>query len=67
MCLINNVLMMCYTDMSSAPLDPNPTTDLDKIVHELRLQYRTICCEFHVNEVVIWLFCVFLLYINYLN
>lgn len=33
-----------------APLDPNPTTDVDKIVNELRLQYRTVCCEFHVNE-----------------
>lgn len=31
-------------------MDPNPTTDVDKIVNELRLQYRTVCCEFHVNE-----------------
>jgi len=40
--------------MLSAPLDPNLTTDLDKIVNELRLQYKTICCEFHVNEIYIF-------------
>jgi len=54
LCVLYYYLMNCF-HFVSAPLDPNPTTDVDKLVNELRLQYRTVCCEFHVNEVLIYL------------
>ena len=38
-------------DFCAAPLDPNPFTDFDKIVNELRLQCRTIGIKFHVRDV----------------
>ncbi|AET05150.1 transmembrane protein, putative [Medicago truncatula] len=37
--------------LARAPLDPNPVTELDKMENELRLQYRTICIEFHVRDI----------------
>jgi len=40
-----------FSSVFSAPLDPNPITDLDKFVNKLRIQYRTINNEFHVTDV----------------
>ena len=34
----------------SAPLDPNPITDLDKFVNRLRVQYRTLRVVIFINE-----------------
>ncbi|KEH43686.1 hypothetical protein MTR_1g100355 [Medicago truncatula] len=35
---------------AAAPLNLIPVTDFDKIVNELRLQYKRICIEFHVRD-----------------
>jgi hypothetical protein len=34
-----------------APLDPNPTSEIDKIVNELRIKYRTYVVKFNVEHV----------------
>jgi len=43
----------------SAPLDPNPTTDMERRINELRLKYRTYMVEIDVEYVsglpTIWL------------
>ena len=45
------VLISCLVFFCAAPLNLNPVTDFDKIVNELRLQYKRICIQFHVRDV----------------
>jgi hypothetical protein len=40
----------------AAPLDPNPLTEIDKKINELRLKYRTFMVENDVEWVCILLF-----------
>ncbi|KEH16123.1 hypothetical protein MtrunA17_Chr5g0421721 [Medicago truncatula] len=49
---------MAFSDFQSlpalhcleAPLDPNPISEIDKIVNDLGLQYKTFFVEFHAHE-----------------
>ncbi|AET02588.1 hypothetical protein MTR_8g043700 [Medicago truncatula] len=46
----NNVAMLSY-NMLIAPLDPNPVTEMDRRINELRLKYRTYMVEVDVEYV----------------
>jgi hypothetical protein len=44
-------LTRCCIVCLSAPLDPNPVSEIDKIVNELRIKYSTYVVEFNVEHV----------------
>jgi hypothetical protein len=44
-------LTRCCIVCLPAPLDPNPVSEIDKIVNELHIKYRTYVVEFKVKHV----------------
>lgn len=44
---LNQFCIVCVP----AHLDPNPVSEIDKIVNELRIKYRTYVVEFNVEHV----------------
>jgi len=49
--LLHSFNNLIFFFLCTAPLDPNPTSEMDKIINDLRLQYRTYCVDFHAHEV----------------
>jgi hypothetical protein len=48
--LVSFLAYLCFLFVS-VPLDPNPRTEIDRIVNELRIKYRTYVVEFNVEYV----------------